>query len=97
MSVEDSKFVVERMTELAVVVDTAMNGLGFAKEERRFKAHLTLGRIKESRGTEELTAYLKNYHLDPMSLTMDRIVLFKSTLTPRGPIYDRLYEAFLRP
>lgn len=87
----------DRMEKIAGEIENTMEKLGFEKENRRFKPHLTLGRIKDSRGMEELTDYLKNYSLDPMPLSIDRIVLFKSTLMPRGPIYDRLHEAMLNP
>lgn len=85
----------DRMADLAGAVEDALVPLGFEKENRKFKAHLTLGRIKDGRDLNELTAYLQSYDFTPAAFTMDRIVLFKSTLTPRGPIYDRLFEAVL--
>jgi len=84
-----------RMTEIAEAIEDALEPLGFEKENRRFKAHLTLGRIKDGRDLNELTDYIKSYDFTPAAFDMDRIVLFKSTLTPRGPIYERLFEAVL--
>jgi len=69
--------------------------LGFLREEKCFKPHLTLGRIRESYGLDELTNYIKSYHMEPLPFQMSTLVLFKSTLTPAGPIYDRLLEADL--
>ncbi len=85
----------DRMEKIAVEIEEAMAPLGFEREERRFKPHLTLGRIKDSRGMEEMTEYIGTFRMTPAPVYLDRIVLFKSTLTPKGPIYERLYEATL--
>jgi len=72
-----------------------MRKLRFEKEKRPFKAHLTLGRVRQGRRVDELAAFLESFRLDPIPLKLDRLVLFKSTLTPQGATYDRLHEAIL--
>lgn len=69
--------------------------LGFPKEEKRFSPHLTLGRIKENYGLEDLVSYVKSYKIESLNCQLSTLTLFKSTLTPAGPIYDRLLEAEL--
>lgn len=86
---------VDFLTKIATHIELAMQDIGFEAETKRFKAHLTLGRVKDARNLEELTGYLQNYRLDPIPVHFDRLVLFKSTLTPTGPIYESLHEAFL--
>src|SRR5690242_9101755 len=39
--------------ELAASVDQVVSELGFIKEERPFKAHMTIGRVKEGKGSLE--------------------------------------------
>ncbi|MCP4685628.1 MAG: RNA 2',3'-cyclic phosphodiesterase [bacterium] len=79
--------------KIAKQVDLAARQLGFAKEKRPFKAHLTLGRVRQGRSADDLAAHLDGYTMEPITMSLDRLVLFKSTLTPEGPIYDRLHES----
>ncbi len=81
--------------EIAEAVDAAMQKLGFERETRRFKPHLTLGRVRQGRSVGRLTETVEQYQMTPISFRMDRLVLFKSTLTPQGAIYDRLAECRL--
>ena len=86
---------VDFMTKIATHVELAMQDIGFEAETKRFRAHLTLGRVKDPRQINDLAAYLQDYKFDPIPIHFDRLVLFKSTLTRTGPIYDRLHEAVL--
>ncbi len=86
---------IDKMAGVAIDIENAMSEFGFEKENRPFKPHLTLGRVKDVYGLSDLTTYLGSYNITPTDLTLDKIVLFKSTLTPRGPIYDRLHEGML--
>lgn len=87
----------EPLSKMARQMELKVRTLGFEKESRAFKAHLTLGRVREPRGLENLTKAMNDYALEEIPVHFDRIVLFKSTLTPQGSIYDRLYEAKLPP
>jgi 2'-5' RNA ligase len=82
----------EPLSALAANIELAMQDLGFEAESKGFRAHLTLGRLKHGRGSESLIARLSEFELVPLPVRFDRLVLFKSTLTPRGPIYQPLYE-----
>ncbi|MBU8933286.1 MAG: RNA 2',3'-cyclic phosphodiesterase [candidate division Zixibacteria bacterium] len=83
---------IEALTKLATEVEQAMCDLGFEPDNKRFRPHLTLARVKAPQELEPLVAELKSYQFDPTPLRLDRLVLFKSTLTPQGPIYERLHE-----
>ncbi|MFQ5453768.1 MAG: RNA 2',3'-cyclic phosphodiesterase [Candidatus Zixiibacteriota bacterium] len=83
------------LMRIAGILDKKMNKLGWERETRKFKSHLTLGRIRNLKGLENLTGYLKENQLKEIALIFDRITLFKSTLTPTGPIYDCLHEVKL--
>ena len=86
---------VREMEKMARQVELAVRQLRFEPDSKGFKPHLTLGRVKDPRDLGELPEYLKSYRFDPLPLRLDRLVLFQSTLTPQGPIYDRLHEAKL--
>ena len=85
----------DKLEKIASDIDNEMSRLDFEKENKKFKSHLTLGRVKDNKDMDELTKYLESYKIQPYDILFDKIVLFKSTLTPQGAIYERLYEANL--
>ncbi len=85
----------EIAVRLARDVDLAMCKLRFEKEKRPFKPHLTLGRVRQGRRADGLARFVESYRVESIPLTLDRLVLFKSALTPHGAIYDRLHESIL--
>jgi RNA 2',3'-cyclic 3'-phosphodiesterase len=81
------------MQDLAVELDSRMERLGFDKEKRAFRPHITLARARDSRIDSSLvTASSEFAEHEFGSFTVDRIFLFKSTLNPGGAIYERLKE-----
>jgi RNA 2',3'-cyclic 3'-phosphodiesterase len=70
--------------------------LGFTLDDKPFKPHLTLGRVREGGTMGELGTFLKSYSYDPIPVTFDRLTLFESTLTPQGPIYKGLHSGMMR-
>jgi len=70
---------------------------GFQKETRAFHPHVTLGRVKGTSALRRIVEEMKSmegYQFG--SMEVDRIILFRSRLTPDGPIYTKIYEARLR-
>jgi 2'-5' RNA ligase len=86
---------VERLGKMARQIELAVRQLRFEKDSKGFKPHLTLGRVKDPRDLRALTSYMEEYRFEPISIHIDRLVLFKSTLTPQGAVYERLHEAVL--
>ena len=81
------------LQNLAKEVEKAMEILGFHKEERPFSPHLTIGRVRTSRNLSSLAAALqKSSFQSAEEERADRIILFQSTLTPTGPVYQKLHE-----
>lgn len=84
------------MQGLAERLDARMEGLGFEKEKRAFRAHITLARAKDSRIDSSLVSAATPYEEhDFGSFVVDRMFLFKSTLKPSGAVYEKLKEYFL--
>lgn len=85
------------LRKLAQAIENALIPLGFAKEERVFTPHVTLGRVKTARKNSTLTKKIETYKIgDNLKQTIDRVTLFQSTLTPAGPIYKTLATFPLR-
>jgi len=74
-------------------IETQLEKIGFQPEDRPFHPHLTLGRMKSSRGKEELVGRIEKYREEEFGdFQVGRVILFKSDLTPSGPIYTLLKE-----
>jgi len=85
---------VSQLAEVWKDVDTKLSGLGFERERRGFSPHITIGRVRSGRNRERLVeelSTLSDYVFG--DLQVDRVVLKKSVLTPRGPIYTTLAES----
>lgn len=64
---------------------------GFTKEERPFRAHLTLGRIKVPDKTGAIAKIVGDGgDCTAGSFSASGLILFKSDLTPQGAIYTKL-------
>ena len=89
---------VDHLELLVACVESALSPLGFAQEDRPFHPHLTLSRIKSN--SREIGRLLESSDLLKKEcvfgdLTVDRLCLFQSQLTPNGAIYSKLWELSL--
>jgi len=74
-------------------IEKEMSKLGFEEERRKFSAHLTLGRVRSSRGKDELVKYLLDEREQVFGeIKVDRVILFKSELKLTGAVYTVLKE-----
>jgi len=79
------------LISLQVEIDAGFQEYGFKKEDRPFRPHLTLARIKEPKGLIGLAeAVKKNEDYIAGSFTVSGLTLFKSDLKPTGAIYTKL-------
>jgi 2'-5' RNA ligase len=84
------------MKELAEQLDSRMEALGFEKEKRAFRPHITLARAKNTRIDTSLVTAAEPFNEHQFgSFTVDRVFLFKSTLKPGGAVYDKVREFLL--
>ncbi|MBW9140446.1 MAG: RNA 2',3'-cyclic phosphodiesterase [Candidatus Aramenus sp.] len=64
------------------------------ENDNEFLPHVTLGRVKGPRNLPKLSEFItKNADIIVGEMEVREITLFKSTLTPRGPIYEQLHSA----
>ena len=82
-----------RLAALQRTVEMALAPLKLPREERLFKPHLTLVRLREPSREPQLVQALKvMMALDAGVERPDRLRLYQSTLTPEGPVYRVLAE-----
>ncbi len=65
---------------------------GFEPEQRRFHPHITLGRVKDRDGLEDLISTLKQCTFTSFSMTLEAVSLKQSTLTPEGAMHKELFR-----
>jgi 2'-5' RNA ligase len=86
----------ETLVGLQKTLDKNLEAIGFPKEKRPFKGHLTLGRIKKKIDTNTFIEALDTFgNFETETFTADRVVLFKSELKASGAVYTKLMSARL--
>jgi 2'-5' RNA ligase len=75
-------------------LEAGLGALGFAREDREFNPHLTLGRVRrEARPVEaaKLGAVLAGWPKEPLGeIEVREVTLFRSELKPSGAVYTQL-------
>ena len=78
---------------LADKIESRLEKIGFEKEKREFKAHLTLGRVKSLKNISQLTEVIQKTGFQSQDkIKISALILFQSTLAPKGAIYAPLAE-----
>jgi 2'-5' RNA ligase len=85
----------DKLGQIARDIEQRVRKLRFEPDSKPFKSHLTLGRVREGARLDRFGDQLQAYQIKPIPVQFDSLVLFKSTLTQQGPIYDRLHNARL--
>lgn len=82
---------------LARRLNKEMTRAGVPKEDRPFRSHLTIGRVRRPRPLDDVAKKLERVADKSFGTTdVERIVLMKSDLTSAGPIYTPVEYGILR-
>lgn len=87
---------IARIRVAAAEVEKRVVALGFDPEPKGFKPHLTLGRVRDDQRIGNLLDHLRTFSFEAIPARIDRLILYQSTLTPKGPVYQVLHEARLQ-
>ncbi|ABK18207.1 RNA 2',3'-cyclic phosphodiesterase [Syntrophobacter fumaroxidans] len=84
----------DRLGDLKQKIEAATVPLGFESEDRPFKPHLTLGRVKGRGRLSVLQEILMaNQSFEAEAFDVAEVVLYKSDLKPDGAQYTPLFRA----
>ncbi|MBN1772933.1 MAG: RNA 2',3'-cyclic phosphodiesterase [Deltaproteobacteria bacterium] len=89
---------VPQLERLAADVNRALDRLGFPEQDRPFHPHLTLARPRRGAPPPDLTSVVAERAAEELGSTVVRdVVLFRSTLRPKGPLYQAVWRGTLNP
>jgi len=81
------------LVDLQKRVESGMRDAGFPAEDRKFRPHLTLARIKSGRNLNRLVTFIeRSRDFDAGSFPADPVRLYQSILRPEGAEYRVLAE-----
>lgn len=82
---------VNQLMKLQRKLEDHLGDIGFAKENRPFKGHLTLGRFKVGVNSKEILQALTEFSVfETHTFTARELILYKSELKPSGAVYSKL-------
>lgn len=86
--------------QIAQELEDRLCRLGIPKDEKGFSAHITIARTKSAFNITALIQDLKNMAgimpEEKLRFKAAKISLIKSTLTPKGPLYEPLQDTSLK-
>ncbi len=86
----------DRLSELAGLIDSALSPMGFEKEKRAFRAHLTLGRVRSQAGMDGAIRLLQNRTFDAGAFTANAVHVMRSELLVCGARYTPIAITHLK-
>jgi 2'-5' RNA ligase len=96
----DAKGDLDKLTDLQKQIESNMEQLGFAREDRDFTPHLTIGRVRDYASPDyrkKIGQVLsQTAFASAQVITVDSVNLVKSQLTNTGAIYTRLYASMFK-
>ncbi len=87
---------IQALSEMQAALESNLEKIGFPKENRPFKSHLTLGRIKKSVSSRNLFDALQSFSdFTTQPFEARELILYKSELNPSGALYTKLKTLFI--
>lgn len=80
------------LSELHRRLENEFERIGFDRERRGFKPHLTIARLKEPEKTRQLTDLHVQTDFPAVDFPVSEVVVYKSDLRPTGSVYTALAE-----
>jgi len=96
----DAKGDLDKLTDLQKQIESNMEQLGFAREDRDFTPHLTIGRVRDYVSPDDRKkigqVLSQTAFASAQVITVNSVNLVKSQLTNTGAIYTRLYASVFK-
>ncbi len=76
------------LRKLNEILESECEAVGFAREKRNFKAHLTIARLREPQKSKELAQRHLQNEFEAVDFVAGEIVIYESKLLPQGSVYS---------
>lgn len=86
-----------QLRRISKIIEDALAGLRFPKEDREFSPHLTIGRIRDSRNGRDIAEAHCMDTFDPVKFLVGELVLYSSKLCSSGSEYTAIARFKLDP
>jgi len=80
----------DRLVKARNMLDEALSGIGFSREDRPFRGHLTLGRVKGRIPVALAMSLEESRNISLGEMRVERFSLIQSDLQPSGAVYTPL-------
>lgn len=89
----------QELTQIQAGIEAATARLGYAREERAFSPHLTLGRVSRNASMQDMKAIshtIEKVRVGFLGATnIEKVHLYRSDLRPSGAVYTHIFSASL--
>ena len=85
----------DKLKQFADTLDSIFENYGYKKEERKFKAHITLLRFRGFENMEKILS-LTEVKIPEIKFTANKVVFFESQLKQNGSVYKSLIDFNLK-
>jgi 2'-5' RNA ligase len=87
----------QAVTPLYSELESLCEGLGYPKETKAFRPHVTIGRVRDPDTASALAACHLKTKIEPVEFEVPEIVIYESKLQTTGSVYSIISTAKLRP
>ena len=85
----------DRLAEIHNDIETVCEEFGIERDKRRFKPHLTIGRVRHGGADPTLVERHLKAEVEPVEFNVSAIVVYESRLHPTGSVYSVIGRAAL--
>lgn len=76
------------LSKISELLEIKCERIGFKREKRKFKPHLTIARLREPQKSKEIAQKHLENKFEPSRFEASEIVIYESKLQPKGSIYE---------
>ena len=76
--------------ELSNFLEAECETLGIVRENRPFRPHITIGRIRPQKGIHPLISEHRNSIIEQVGFEVNGTVIYESSLLPSGSVYSKI-------
>lgn len=81
-----------KLSQLQQALENEFAAEGFEKEDRAYKPHLTIARLRKPDGARRLADAHLGMEFKPVQIEVKEVVVFRSELSPKGSKYTALFR-----